>query len=92
MGACQGVFDTFLDQMIVIRFKLKPLISDREFREKRRITLQEIAEETGLGRMTLSRMINHPGTVVRTDALDRLCKYFGCEVGDLVEYVDEESE
>lgn len=76
--------------MIVIRFKLKQLIANLEFQRKRRVTLQEIAEETGLGRMTLSRMLNHPGTVVRTDVLDKLCKYFGCQVGDLAEFVEEE--
>lgn len=80
-----------MDQMIVIRFKLKQQIADLEFREKRRVTLQEIAEETGLGRMTLSRMLNHPGTVVRTDVLDKLCRYFSCKVGDLAEHVDEET-
>lgn len=77
--------------MIVIRFKLKQLIADLEFREKRRVTLQEIAEDTGLGRMTLSRMLNHPGTVVRTDVLDSLCKYFGCHVGDIAEFVEDET-
>lgn len=83
-------FDTFLDQTIVIRFKLKQQIADLEFKKKRRVTIQEIAEETGLGRMTLSRMLNHPGTAVRTDVLDKLCEYFGCQVGDLAEYVAEE--
>ncbi|NBB81020.1 MAG: helix-turn-helix domain-containing protein [Verrucomicrobia bacterium] len=76
---------------MVIRFKLKQQIADLEYREKRRVTLQEIADETGLGRMTLSRMLNHPGTVVRTDVLDKLCKYFGCQVGDLAEHIEEDT-
>lgn len=86
-----SAFDTFLDQLIVIRFKLKQRIADLEFNERRRVTIQEIAEETGLGRMTLSRMLNHPGTAVRTDVLDKLCAYFGCQVGDLAEYVEEDA-
>ena len=74
----------------MIRFKLKQQIADLEFREKRRVTIQEIAEATGVNRMTLSKLLNHHGTVIRTDVLDKLCAYFGCQVGDLAEYVEEE--
>ena len=84
-------FDLFFNQTIMIRFKLKQQIADREFREKRRVTIQEIAEATGVNRMTLSKMINQHGAVIRTDVLDRLCEFFGCEIGDLAEYVDEKS-
>lgn len=55
----------------MIRFKLRERIADREFREDRRITLLEVAEATGIGRITLSRMLKR-GAVVRTDTLDRL--------------------
>ena len=41
---------------------------------------------TGIGRITLSRMLNHSGNV-RSDTLDRLCTYFGCRIEDLVEHV-----
>ncbi len=37
----------------MIRFHLKKLIADKEFAEKRRITIAEISEETGINRMTL---------------------------------------
>ena len=83
-------FDNFFNQKIVIRFKLKQQIADLEFREKRRVTIQEIAEATGVNRMTLSKMVTQHGAVIRTDVLDRLCEYFGCQVGDLAEYVDKE--
>lgn len=73
----------------MIRFKLKQRMADLEFREKRRVTIQEIAEATDVNRMTLSKMLNHHGAVVRTDVLDRLCEYFECQVGDLAEYVQE---
>ena len=73
---------------VMLRFKLKERIADLEFRERRRVTLQEIAEHTGLNRMTLSKLANQHGAIVRTDVLDRLCAYFGCRVEDLVEYID----
>jgi putative transcriptional regulator len=75
----------------MIRFKLKERIADREFRERRRISLLEIAETTGIGRITLSRMLNH-STNVRSDTLDRLCAYFGCRIEELIEYVPETPE
>jgi len=49
--------------------------------------IKEIAEATGLNRMTLSKMANHHGANVQTDVLDKLCAYFGCRVEDLVEHV-----
>ena len=71
----------------MLRFKLKERIADLEFRERRRVTIQEIAEATGLNRMTLSKLANHHGANVQTEALDKLCIYFGCRVEDLVEHV-----
>ncbi|MBS0576834.1 MAG: helix-turn-helix transcriptional regulator [Proteobacteria bacterium] len=70
----------------MLRFKLKERIADKEFREKRRVSLIEVAESTGIGRITLSRMLNR-GTNVRSDTLDRLCNYFGCRIEDLVEHI-----
>lgn len=75
----------------MIRFKLRERIADKEFKEGRRITLIEIAEETGIGRITLSRMLNR-GAVVRTDTLDKLCDYFGCKIEALLEFIPEGSE
>ncbi len=70
----------------MIRFKLKEQMAEKEFQEDRRITLLEVAEATGIGRITLSRMLK-PGVVVRTDTLDSLCAYFGCRLEDLAEFI-----
>ena len=70
----------------MIRFKLKEQMAEKEFQEDRRITLLEIAEATGIGRITLSRMLK-PGAVVRTDTLDSLCAYFDCRLESLVEFI-----
>ena len=73
----------------MLRFKIKPLLAQLEFEQRRKISLGELAAEAGTNRATLSRMVNQPGVVVRTDVLDALCRYFDCAVGDLVEYVEE---
>ena len=73
----------------MLRFKLKDLIAHKEFAEKRRVSLIEIAKATVIGRITLSRMLNH-GSNVRSDTLDRLCSYFGCRIEGLVEHIPDQ--
>ena len=77
--------------MEMLRFKLKELIADREFREGRVITLIEVATATGVHRMTLSKIANHRGYNPTADVLDRLCGYFSCRIEQLVEYLPDES-
>lgn len=71
----------------MIRFRVTELMAEKQFKEGRRITLVEVAAATGINRMTLSRMVNQKGYSTVTDTLDRLCTYFGCEVGDLAVHV-----
>ena len=77
--------------MEMLRFKLKELIADRQFQESRVITLIEIAQATGVHRMTLSKIANHRGYNPTADVLDRLCRYFGCRIEQLVEHVPDEA-
>jgi len=71
----------------MIRYKLKELIAQKSFVEDRRVTLDEVAEVTGVSRNTLSRIANTRGYSTTTDAIDRLCDYFDCEISDLMERV-----
>ena len=75
----------------MIRFKLKELISKKEFVDGKRITLKEIAETTGINRMTLTKINTQFGYSTSTDTLDKLCQFFNCEIGDLVEFVSSEA-
>ena len=74
----------------MIRFKLAEQIEKLQFKQSRRITIQEVAEATGVNRMTLSKILNHKGHSTGTDTLDRLCTYFNCRIEDLVEHVPDE--
>lgn len=71
----------------MIRFRIKELLAEKEFSERRVIPLTEVAIATGMNRMTLSRIANHPGTNTGTENVDRLCKYFNCNIGQLMEYL-----
>lgn len=75
---------------MTIRIRLKELVAEKEFREGRVVTFKEIAEETGIHRVTLSKIANNKGTNVGTDTLDRLCRYFRCRVEHLAEYVEDD--
>lgn len=75
----------------MLRFKVSERVADKEFRERRRITVLEMSEATGINRMTLSKLINKHGANVQTDNLDRLCAYFGCRIEELVEFIPDEA-
>ena len=63
---------------------LKQKLDEKSFAERRRITLNEVSEVTGISRATLTRIANTPGYNTNTDAIDALCKYFDCEPGELL--------
>ncbi|MAA75543.1 MAG: transcriptional regulator [Salinisphaeraceae bacterium] len=76
----------------MIRILFKQMLDEKSFQERRRITLNEVCEATGLSRPTISRIANTPGYKTNTDSLDVLCRYFGCQPGDLLVWVDEETD
>lgn len=75
----------------MIRFRLAELMADRGFREGRRLEIGELAEATGIHRSTLSRILNVRGSNVTSVNMDALCRFFGCSLGDLAEYVPDET-
>jgi putative transcriptional regulator len=74
----------------MIRFRLREMMSERQFVTGKRLTMGEIASVTGIQRTTLSRIAGQRGYNTTTDNIDRLCKYFGCRVENLMEYVPDE--
>jgi putative transcriptional regulator len=74
----------------MLRFRLKELIAEKEFRENRVVTLVEIAQATDIHRMTLSKLANHRGYNPSAEVLDRLCTFFRCRIEQLVEHIPED--
>jgi len=83
---CDGVNEQFM-----IRFRLTELIADKAFKERRVVSLTEVADATGIHRATLSKMANQPGANIGTEIIDKLCRYFACQPGELLTYVDEDA-
>ena len=74
----------------MIRVLVKQLLDEKEFRERRHITLNEVSRETGISRPTLTRIVNIPGYKTNTDTIDALCRYFECTPGELLQLVDDD--
>lgn len=74
----------------MIRFRLGELLTELNFRTGQRIEWQHVAKATGIHRTTLSKMLNIRGYNATTSNIDLLCKYFSCQVGDVIEYVPDE--
>jgi putative transcriptional regulator len=74
----------------MIRFRLQELLAEKQFKDGRRVTLTELAGATGISRITLSKMVNVRGYGTLTDHLDRLCRFFQCDLSALAQYLPDE--
>jgi len=58
---------------------------------KRKIGLGELAEQIDISQANLSILKNGKGKAVRFSTLGKLCKALNCQPGDILEYVEGES-
>ncbi len=70
--------------MKVVASKMKLLVAERELRERRRLSVRIITEESGASRSTVERLLNNTIKRVPLDELGALCRYFNCDVGDIL--------
>lgn len=79
--------------MAITRNRLSILLAEKAFKEDRRITLEEVARESGVALSTVKAYVRQSDPVTRFDAavIAKLCAYFGCEIGDLLVIVGDES-
>lgn len=76
----------------MFRYRLAELIAEKKFNEGRVTTISEIADATTISRRILSALVNNRRDANPTaETLEKLCRYFNCEVGQLVEYVPDET-
>jgi len=53
---------------------------------ERKVRIADVARDTGLHRNTLTLLYRETATRIDMDAIDALCAYFNCGVGELLEY------
>ena len=69
---------------VTSRFKV--LLAEKELREKRNITLRDVATETGVSIYTITGFANNTLREIPVEALMKICRYLDCTTGDLLEY------
>lgn len=75
----------------MIQFHFKRLLAEKEFNEKRTISIREVAKKTRISRVTLSKIANSKGEYnTTTDIIERLCLYFSCSPNDLLTIIPEQ--
>lgn len=52
-----------------------------------KLKIVDVARATGLHRNTVTLLYQEKATRVDVDAIDRLCRLFKCQVGDLFEFI-----
>jgi putative transcriptional regulator len=74
----------------MIRFRLRERLADKSFKSGQRVTLESVAEATGIHRATLSKIASQRAYNTTTDNLDKLCKFFECAWSEIAEYVPDD--
>jgi len=70
-----------------IRNRFMTLLNEKGARESRRVTYKDVKEATGIDQSTLSDWARNTIRRYDADKIAALCEFFGCGVGDLLEYV-----
>jgi DNA-binding Xre family transcriptional regulator len=68
----------------VVNSHFRVLVAQKELREKRRIGIRVIVEETGAARSAVQRLLNNTIREVPLEALAALCEWVPCEPGDIL--------
>lgn len=55
-----------------------------------KLKIIDVARDTGLNRNTITLLYKENAQRIELDALDKLCKFFKCEVSDLLEFREDE--
>jgi len=67
-----------------MRSNLVVLAAQKAQREGRRVSLIRIATETRVSKYTIYALANNELSEFPKEVIEKLCNYFGCEIGDLL--------
>ncbi len=68
----------------MIRVNFTQQLLEKSAEQGRHITIDDVAKESGISRITLMRIKKDPTRGTNTDIIDKLCTYFNCSPGDLL--------
>ena len=75
---------------VTVNNRFAVLLAEKQIKERRNISLQEVAEETGIARQTLYKWENNSVNCFDTPIINALCQYFVVKPGELFEYIEDE--
>ncbi len=73
---------------VAVNNRFAVLLAEKQIKERRNISLAEVAEKAKIARKTLYAWENNSVTRFDVSDIDAICKYFGVKPGDLFEYVE----
>lgn len=59
---------------------------------KRKMSVTELSEQVGITMANISILKNGKAKAIKVSTLDAICKALACQPGDILEYVEEETE
>jgi putative transcriptional regulator len=74
----------------MIRTRFAELLAEKRIRDQLRWPLKSISRATGITRHSIRSWHDGKVTSFRTETVITLCRFFECEIGDLIVYVPEE--
>ncbi|UZE96937.1 helix-turn-helix domain-containing protein [Alkalimarinus alittae] len=66
----------------MIRCHLSKLMGEHK------MNISDVARESGLNRSTISSLYHEKATRIELETIEKICKVFGCSVGDMLEIND----
>ncbi len=72
---------SLVDQMI--KCHLSKLMGEKKLK------IVDVARETGVNRGTITRLYHETASRVELETIDALCRFLGCDVGELFEFVED---
>ncbi len=77
---------------MAVKNRIKSLIRDKESREDRDIPIEEVASAAGMTRQGFYRWLRDDVENYNKFTMDKLCRYFACQPGDILYFEDDEPE
>jgi putative transcriptional regulator len=76
----------------MVIYHIRDLMLRKSVKTNKKITYDTITEETGISKMTLSRMSSQRGYNATVENIERLCNYFQCTPNDLISIIPDPPE
>jgi putative transcriptional regulator len=76
----------------MIIYHVKDLILRKSAVEKRKITFADVENESGVSKVTLSRLASNNNHNVRAEIIEKLCGYFNCTPNDLMTIIPDNTD